>query len=218
MSRPDLREHAPDLPDGRVLMQAVADDEPGAFARLVQVYEGRVRATVLRYVSDTSSVEDLAQEVFLRIYRSRHRYVQSARFETFLHRIVYNLCVNFTQHRGRRRALSLDAPRVDGEDLRLTPADETSPDPHANLERDELARLVREAVARLPDSQRQALMLNRFDGLSYEDVGQVMDLSVPAVKSLLWRARENVRKTLLPHLAPHLDPRQAGEPGDGPDD
>jgi len=192
-------------------MQAVADDEPGAFARLVQAYEGRVRATVLRYVSDTSSVEDLAQEVFLRLYRSRHHYVQSARFETFLHRIVYNLCVNFTQHRGRRRALSLDAPIVDDDPATtLVPADEATPEPPAAMELSERARLVREAVGRLPENQRRALMLNRFDGLSYEEVGQVMDLSVPAVKSLLWRARENVRKALAPLVA--------AERGDGSDD
>jgi len=181
-------------------MQAVASDAPGAFERLVAAYEARVKAAVRRSVRDKGSVDDLAQEVFLRLYRSRHRYQPSARFETFLHRIVFNLCVNHTQFTNRRRAWSLDAARDGDEGSGYDPADERAGTPLDDLQLSERARLLREAVDALPDNQRRALLLSRFEALSHEEIGRVMELSVQAVKSLLWRARENLRKTLRPIL------------------
>lgn len=194
-------------PDGRELMLAVSADEPGAFERLVSVYETRVKAGVARSIRDRSSVDDLAQEVFLRLYKARHRYQPTARFETFLYRIIFNLCVNHTQYSNRRRAWSLDAPIGGDEDgARHEPPDPRGSQPLEALEEGERAKLVRAAVEQLPDNQRRALILSRFEGLGYEEIGQVMDLSLQAVKSLLWRARENLRK----HLQPIL-----GSPADG---
>lgn len=208
-SRASAQESSPSVtepPDGRELMLAVAADEPGAFERLVHTYETRVKAGVARSIRDRSSVDDLAQEVFLRLFRSRHRYQPTARFETFLYRIIFNLCVNHTQFSNRRRALSLDAPLGDDRDSGWDPEDEAVEAPPEHMEAGERAAQVRSAVDELPDSQRRALMLNRFEGLGYEEIGQVMDLSLQAVKSLLWRARENLRKRLAPIL---------GDDGDG---
>jgi RNA polymerase sigma-70 factor (ECF subfamily) len=181
-------------------MAAAAADEPGAFERLVTVYTARVRAAVARSIRDPSSVDDLAQEVFLRLYRARHRYQPTARFETYLYRIVFNLCVNHTQHRRRRRAWSLQAP-MDGDEGRShDPADPSGRLPLMDLEAGERAAAVRRAVDALPENQRRALLLFRFEGLSYEEVASVMDVSLPAVKSLLWRARETLRRGLRPIL------------------
>ena len=189
-----------DPPDGRELMLAVAADEPGAFERLVKVYETRVKAGVFRSIRDSSSVDDLSQEVFLRLYKARHRYQPSARFETFLYRIIFNLCVNHTQFYARRKAWSLDTPAGDDDSRGIEPEDQSATMPHEQLEAVERAVFVRRAVNALPDAQRRALMLSRFEGLGYEEIGQVMDLSLQAVKSLLWRARENVRRKLRPIL------------------
>lgn len=186
-------------------MLAVAADRPGAFESLVRAYEARVKAACRRSVRDASAVDDLAQEVFLRLHRARHRYQPTARFETFLYRIIFNLCVNHTQFSNRRRTLSLDAPASDADEgPAWQPADPREGTPLEHLEASERARLVQDAVAELPDNQRRALLLSRFDGLGYEEIGQVMDLSLQAVKSLLWRARENLRARLAPILGePH---------------
>jgi len=179
-------------------MQAVAADEPGAFESLVEIYEMRVKAAVARSVRDRSSVDDLAQEVFLRLFRARHRYQPTARFETFLHRIIFNLCVNHTQSSNRRRTWSLSAPTDD--DGPVDPVDARAGRPLQSFEQAERAELLRRAVEELPESQRKALVLSRFDALSYDEIAEVMDLSMPAVKSLLWRARENLRRRLQPLL------------------
>ena len=197
---PGTPERTMDPLDGRELMLEVAADRPGAFERLVQRYETRVKAGVARSISDRSSVNDLAQEVFLRLFRSRHRYQPTARFETFLYRIIFNLCVNHTQYSARRRAKSLDAPMSDDDDRSVEPPDPKGRVPLADLEQSERAVLVRQAVDQLPDKQRQALVLNRFENQGYEEIGRVMELSLQAVKSLLWRARENLRKQLMPIL------------------
>jgi len=181
-------------------MLAVAAEVPGAFERLVTVYEPRVKAAVARSIRDRSSVEDLSQEVFLRLYRSRARYQPTAKFETFLYRIIFNLCVNYTQYSARRRTASLDTTGAEETASVPTPADERTVRPLAALEQAERAAFVRRAIDELPDNQRRALLLSRFEGLGYEEIGQVMDLSLQAVKSLLWRARDNVRQRLLPLL------------------
>lgn len=187
-------------PDGRDLMLAVSADEPGSFEVLVKTYESRVKAAVARSIRDRSSVDDLAQEVFLRLYRARARYQPTARFETFLYRIIFNLCVNHTQYSNRRRAWSLDAPLKGEEGSGFEPEDAAARCPLEALEESERAVLVRESVETLPDKQRQALILSRFEGLGYQDISTVMGLSLPAVKSLLWRARENLRERLQPIL------------------
>jgi RNA polymerase sigma-70 factor (ECF subfamily) len=194
-----------DAGDGRAIMLAVAAGEPGAFERLVRTYEPRIKAAVARSISDRSSVDDLAQEVLLRLYRARARYEPTARFETFLYRIIFNLCVNHTQYKRRRRTLSLDGVPDEDERGVPLPADEAAAEPGREAELGERAQLVREAVDALPDAQRRALMLSRFEGLAYEDIAQVMELSLSAVKSLLWRARDNVRRRLFPRLGDLTD-------------
>lgn len=187
-------------------MLAVAAGTPGAFERLVAVYEPRVKAAVARSIRDRSSVEDLAQEVFLRLYRARERYRPTAKFETYLYRIIFNICVNHTQYMARRRSLSLDVG-ADDESGRaaLAPADDKEPRPLEALEASERAVQVRRAIEALPDNQRRALVLSRYEGLSYEEIAEVMSISLQAVKSLLWRARDNVRQRLAPILGESRD-------------
>jgi RNA polymerase sigma-70 factor, ECF subfamily len=191
--------------DGREMMLAVTREVPGAFERLVAVYESRIKAAVARSISDRSSVDDLAQEVLLRLYRARARYEPTARFETFLYRIIFNLCVNHTQYQRRRRTLPLEQGTGGDDEYGSLPADVNAPMPFEDVARGERAELVRAAMLKLPENQRRALQLSRFEGLGYEEIAGVMDLSVQAVKSLLWRARENLRESLSAQL---------GGPGD----
>jgi RNA polymerase sigma-70 factor (ECF subfamily) len=182
--------------DGRDLMQAVSAGVPGAFERLVDAYEGRIKAAVARHVADRASVDDLSQEVLIRLYRARDRYEPTARFETFLYRIIFNICVNHTQYSRRRRHLPFRQGTEEDEPGVPLPADDATLAPPHELERDERARLLHVAIGQLPENQRRALLLARFEGLAYEEIASVMDTSLQAVKSLLWRARENLRRAL----------------------
>jgi RNA polymerase sigma-70 factor (ECF subfamily) len=186
--------------DGRDLMKAVAADEPGAFERLVHAYEPRIKAAVARHVTDRASVDDLSQEVLLRVWRARERYEPSAKFETFLYRIIFNLCVNHTQYSRRRRHASFRQGTEDDEPGVPLPADDAALPAPREMELGERAQLLHAAIARLPDTQRRALLLARFDGLAYEEIATVMDTSLQAVKSLLWRARESLRTALSGRL------------------
>jgi RNA polymerase sigma-70 factor, ECF subfamily len=186
---------------GVQLMLAYQGGDEEAFDRLVERYSPRVYALLTRFLGGRSSREDLVQEVFLRVIRARARYQPTASFSTWLYRIVFNLSVNHTQ-RGNLAALSLDMPVGDEGDASLgsvTRADVE--DPSANLERDEVVRAVRAAIASLPDNQRMALVLAKYHDQPYVDIAQVLGSSEKAVKSLIHRARETLRERLAPLLA-----------------
>lgn len=190
--------------DGRDIMLAVAAGVPGAFDELVRTYELRVRAGIRRYISDSRSVEDLSQEVFLRLFRARRRYTPSARFETFLYRIILNLCVNHSQYSRRRRTVFLDQGNDERGDEDAALIDPRTPSPIEAIISAEQDAIVRQAVDRLPCNQRIAVLLSRFSGLAHDEVARALGISPEAVKSLLWRARENLRMLLRPHVGPEL--------------
>ena len=181
-------------------MEAVGRDEPGAFETLVARYQARVRGSVTRILGRREHADDLAQETFLRLFRARHRYRPTARFETYLHRIVLNLCLNHIESQKRRRTLSLGVPTLDEDGPPADPPDPSPREPLAVLQRDERARLLRTALDELPETQRQAVLMARFENLSQAEIADVLGISVQAVKSLLWRARDNLRRRLAPIL------------------
>lgn len=188
--------------DGRQLMLAVAEDKPGAFDRLVDQYHAYIIRTIGRYVRDRSSAEDLCQEVLLRVYRARARYQPTAHFEAFLQRIILNLCVNHARYTRRRRATSLNDIGHDGNALCDALPDDKASSPTYEADRKEQAQLLRVAIERLPPNQRQAIVLAGFHGLANSEVAQSIGLTGAAVKSLLWRGRENLAKSLRPVVAP----------------
>ncbi|HTE06322.1 MAG TPA: sigma-70 family RNA polymerase sigma factor [Planctomycetota bacterium] len=177
-------------------MLAVADDQPGAFQRLVDQYQGYIARCVGRYVRDRTAVEDLTQEVLLRVYRARGRYQPTAHFEAFLQRIVLNLCVNHSRYTRRRRTASLNDVGQDGNALGEALSDERASSPTHEADLKERARLVRRAIRSLPVNQRKAIVLSGFHGLANTEVAESIGLSGAAVKSLLWRGRENLAKRL----------------------
>lgn len=191
-----------DDPGVRLMLAWKAGDE-SAFDQLVETYSGQVWALLTRFVHSHGAREDLVQEVFLRVIRARDRYEPTARFSTWLYRIVFNLSVNETQRAGKRELGSGERGRADGEFARDTLArlaDETAPDPGEGLERGDAVAAVRAAVQALPDQQRMALILAKYDEMPYDEIGQVLGISEKAVKSLVHRARESLRERLAPFL------------------
>ena len=171
--------------------------EDTAFDQLVHRNAEKVHGLIHRFLGDPNQVEDLTQEVFLRIFRTAERYQPAAKFSTWLYRIVANLCFNAMRARRRGYARQLDAPN--GEDaeafFRGLP-DQRHPGPHHGMDADELRRVMGVAIDALPGNQKLAIILNKYEGMSYEDIAEVLQCSDMAVKSLLSRARRNLRQTL----------------------
>jgi RNA polymerase sigma-70 factor (ECF subfamily) len=195
-------EYAQEDSGARLMLAWQAGDER-AFEQLVEEYSGRVFALCSRFLGDVSGREDLVQEVFVRIVRARDRYEPTARFSTWLYRIVYNLCANWRDR--RREMLSLDGGRgAPSEREHGDVADEAVPDPSDGAARGDVADAVRSAVGALPENQRMALILAKYEGLSLAEIAAVMGSSEKAIKSLVHRARENLRARLAPWLEEEL--------------
>jgi len=175
------------------LMSRLAEDDEDALAELVQRWQKPVLAFVCRYLAcDSDEARDIAQEAFLRVWRSRHSWQPRARLSSWLFTIVTNLCSNHTRHLARRPTL-VAVPGTDA----VTAPSPAGDDPHARAEATELAARIRVALAELPENQRSALLLRRFEGMSYNDIAEVLSLSPSAVDALLTRARRALEKKIL---------------------
>lgn len=171
--------------------------EEAAFDRLVAVYSDRLFALFTRFLGPVPEREDMVQETFLRVLRSRASYQPTARFSTWLYRIAFNLSVNRTER--ARRTASLDAAPTTPREL------DVELPPEGDLERDDVVRAVRDAIAALPETQRAAMILARYEELSFAEIAEVLGSTEKAIKSLVHRARENLRAQLAPFL-PQLYP------------
>ncbi len=194
-------------------MLRVRDDDAGAFEELVRRYQVRL-VRLFQHIGPSGEIaEDLTQEVFLRIYRSRTRYVPGAKFSTWLFTIAGNVARNAARSQGRRRELvESDAPvnpELSGaQSLAGVALDASSLMPARLVEGEERAAIVRRAVEGLGERQRMALILSRFENLSYAEIAETMGLTTKAVKSLLSRARVNLKEALTDYI----------EPGEGQND
>lgn len=184
----------------QVLMRRFQAGDESAFEVLVHKYQGLVLSLCRRYLGSRSpGVEDVAQQVFVRVFRSKMTYKPQAKVKTWLYSITVNACLNEIRRlraQKNQRVSSFTAVFGAGEDGGPSFEDAGSPAAAGGLEGAEVAAAVRGAVDRLPEQQRLALVLTRFHGCSYEDVAAAMETTIPAVKSLLTRARENLRKLL----------------------
>jgi RNA polymerase sigma-70 factor, ECF subfamily len=186
-------------PDVALMMALKAGDQ-AAFSDLISRHQARVITLIFRFVGNEAEAEDLAQEVFLRVYRTRDRYEPRARFSTWLYRIATNVSLNALRSRSRRHTISLPLA-ADGQETQEGPTaaqieDTRLPPPNARLEDQELHAQVRQAIDLLPDNQKVAVILNKYENMNYDDIGATMGCSVMAVKSLLARARSNLRQHL----------------------
>jgi RNA polymerase sigma-70 factor (ECF subfamily) len=194
--REDQRRSGEDAEDVR-LMRLVARGDTSAFEKVIERHQALVAGTAARMLGSNSDVEDIAQQVFIRVWKSARRYVPRAKFTTWLLKITRNLVFNELRRAKRRAQVSLQ-PEPGAEEICLK--DETNPAPDASLLEGELQQAIEEAIMQLPKSQRMALVLRRYEQLSYEEIAEVLDLSVPAVKSVLFRARTELRARLSKYL------------------
>ena len=185
-------------PDTQLMLDFCAGDL-AAFGKLVRRNQKIVLNLAYRYVSDRATAEDMVQDVFLRVYGAAAKYHPSAKFTTWVYRITVNVCLNHLRSERTRRSLSLDVDGGDDERASDLPEPRHTP-PSARLEREELEGKVREAMGNLPETQRTAVLLRRFQELSYEEIAEVMETTVPAVKSLLARARKALKSMLDNYL------------------
>jgi RNA polymerase sigma-70 factor, ECF subfamily len=183
------------------LMLRVKQGDTVAFTKLVEKYKQPVMNLACRTLRDATEAEDLAQVVFVQVYKSAHRYKTSAKFSTWLFTIARNLCLNEIRRRSRHPAESLDAPHPDLEDqpLRQFEDKKTFAPPEALLH-GELEQKIEQALAELPENQRTAILLCRQEDLSYEEIAKVLGCSLSATKSLIHRGRETLKEKLKPYL------------------
>ena len=187
-------------PDAALMMR-VKQGDAEAFTALVEKYKQPVMNVVFRTLRDETEAEDLAQNVFVQVWKSAPRYEVTAKFSTWLFTITRNLCLNEIRRRTRHPAESLDAPHPEQEDQpRHQFEDVKNVAPPETLLQGELVDKVEAAIAALPENQRTALLLCRQDELSYEEIAKVLGCSVSATKSLIHRGRETLKERLKPYL------------------
>jgi RNA polymerase sigma-70 factor (ECF subfamily) len=190
-------EHDPDA----ALMLRVKQGDSGAFTELVDKYKQPVMNVVYRMLRDTTEAEDLAQNVFIQVHRSAHRYQVAAKFSTWLFTITRNLCLNEIRRRLRHPADSLDVPHPQNENQPWHEFEDTKNfSPPEKLLQCELEERIEMALSELPENQRLAIVLCRQDELSYEEIAQVLGCSLSATKSLIHRGRETLKQKLKPYL------------------
>jgi RNA polymerase sigma-70 factor (ECF subfamily) len=180
------------------LMLRVREGDTDALRELIERHQRAVINTIHRAIGDASEAEDLAQRVFVQVYRSAKRYKPTAKFTTWLFTITRNTILNEHRRRSRHPAESLDAlqePR-DSESAGWQAPDTTTRDPAQEVVERELQEKIKEAVQELPETQRTAVILCRYEGLSYEEIAEVLGCSVSATKSLLHRARLTLKDKL----------------------
>ncbi len=190
-------------PDVRLMLRVRDHDDAAAFGELVERYRNRVVGILHHLVGRVDEAEDLAQEVFLRVYRTRKRYHPRAKFSTWLFTIANNLALNAL--RSRRRKPVVPLPAQESGPLGARPAENLvaakNAPPGQRLQQQELAGMIRSAIDSLSERQRMAVVLHRFEEMSYAEIADVMGLTTKAVKSLLSRARSALRDALQAHLA-----------------
>ena len=176
--------------------------EEEAFEQLVRRNIRKVHALAYRFLGDSSQVEDVAQEVFLRVYRGAARYQPAAKFSTWLYRIVANLSFNAMRSRRKGYLRQIAAmPGEDGETFFREVPDDRDHSPDRRLHAGELREKIAAAIDRLPGNQKVAMILNKYEGKSYEEISVILACSPMAVKSLLSRARRSLREALSGYLA-----------------
>ena len=192
----------PDLADpDAALMLRVKRGDRAAFAGLVEKYRQPLFNFVYRTLRDETESEDVAQNTFLQVWKSRARYERTAKFTTWLFTIARNLCLNEIRRRSRHPAESIEEAHAEHDDQpRQQYEDRTHIAAPEKLLHGELAGKIEEALAELPENQRTAILLCRQDDLSYEEIAEILECSLSATKSLIHRGRETLKEKLKPYL------------------
>jgi RNA polymerase sigma-70 factor, ECF subfamily len=171
------------------------DGDRDAFAKLVQKYQSRVLTLAARILDNRSEAEDVAQDIFVKVFQSLQEFRGASRFSTWLYRITVNHCLNYIRRRTRQQQTLITAEPEERRQESLTS------NPHRTLEQKERWALVQAKLQMLSPEYRTILLLRDFEGLSYEEIADVLQLEGGTVKSRLHRARMELKALLEPYLA-----------------
>lgn len=189
-------------PDIRLMARVRDTDDRLAFEELVERFQHRLVGIMHHLVGNREEAEDLAQEVFLRVYRTRQKYSPSAKFSTWLFTIANNLALNSLRDKKRKPTIPFavrDSGPLGPRPQEQLAVDAAAPPGHT-LQQSEMAEIIRRALDDLNDRQKMAVVLNKFEDMGYAEIAEVMDLTPKAVKSLLSRARMRLREVLRPYV------------------
>jgi RNA polymerase sigma-70 factor (ECF subfamily) len=188
------------------MLDVKAGDER-SFELLLHRYRTPLVNFLYRMVRSREQAEDLAQEVFIRVYRAREEYVPSAKFTTWLFRIATNLALNsLRDHRHQKLEMSMDAPVMadaEGGDEKPFEVADKHPTIEQELVEEDRKNMIRHAIEKLPEKQRAAVLLHKYQELDYSEIAKILSCSESALKSLLFRAYETLRVELAPLVARH---------------
>jgi len=186
-------------PSSEDLMARIAKGDDDAFEILVNRHQTSILNLIDRFIGDRTQAKDLAQEVFLRVWQAAKTYKPEAKFTTWLYRITANLCLNELKSSRRRKLFQFLQFGKDQENTIEEVLVDASPSPEDLLLSREQSRRISDALQSLPDNQRLALILKRYDDLSYQEIAKVIGCSVSAVESLLVRGKRNLQEKLAPY-------------------
>ncbi len=184
------------IPPSEDLMIRIAKGDDDAFEILVNRHQTSVLNLIFRFIGDRTQAKDLAQEVFIRVWQSAKSYEPKAKFTTWLYRITANLCFNELKSTRRKKWFSFNRPDKDGEHTFEETLADGAPSAEAILLEKERNRQISDSFQSLPDNQRMALILKRYDDLSYAEIAGIVGCSVSAVESLLIRAKRTLQEKL----------------------
>jgi RNA polymerase sigma-70 factor (ECF subfamily) len=185
------------------LMLRVKEGDVKAFERLVELHQGIMIGTASRMLGNLDDAHDIAQQVFIRVWKSAPRYEPTAKFTTWLFTIMRNLVFNESRRRTRRKEVPFETD-ADDETPQRQYTDHTAPAPDHLTQQVELEKALYKAISALPEKQRLAVIMRQQQDLPYEQICEVLNMSLPAVKSLLFRARTELRKHLSAYLGEDL--------------
>lgn len=203
MAYPKVVEKTEEFDSDAYLVARALEGELPSFEKLVSRYQNRIVGYSARMLNDQDEAEDVAQEVFIKAYRSLHTFRGDASFSTWIYRIATNLCIDRLRSRKRRpqQAYSLDDPLDKEEDSGGRDIADYSAEPNREVEREELRRRVRQVMAEMPEKMRTILVMCDMQGMSYEEIAKVLDCPIGTVKSRLFHARADLGRRLRPYIA-----------------
>ena len=180
------------------LISKVANGDKEAFDCLVLKHQHKIINFCYRFTGNKFDAEDIAQEVFINVYKSAKRYKPKALFTTWIYRIATNLCLNYKRNKKRHPEESLEI--IEENESRKKFVSPKSNEPDIQLLKQELSNLVQNTIQNLPENQKIALILHRFEGMSHQDIAESMNCSISAVESLIFRAKQNLKIALSDYI------------------
>lgn len=203
MALPNLTGNSEEFDSDAYLVARALDGELPAFEKLVTRYQNKIVGFSARMLNDQDEAEDVAQEVFIKAYRSLESFRGDASFSTWIYRIATNLCIDRLRAKKRRpqQAYSLDEPYDKEEDKGGREIADFSNEPTREVEREELRRRVRQVMSEMPEKMRTILIMCDMQGMAYEDIAKVLNCPIGTVKSRLFHARADLGRRLRPYIS-----------------